>query len=294
MVTPTPLGQASAPPTAPHTPILVAGGVQPLLPVVTPVQQGDRSGRPDPPPRHGQRPQELLEAHEHHVAEIRARTQQLEQQREGMRWQGVWVMGRHLWGCNKPRGGELGGGCAEPPWPLNILQGCAGSWRRWGPGQLQPLTLSRRNGSGAGPWRCCGMVSDGCRMEGEPWPGDRALHPSGGAPREQSSPHQGALGPSPPPPIFQFPPQGHPPPRRPPASRRAARRRGQVRGCGCRQSPAEPQQWLMPGLRQGPAPVLPARRGTRHGHPGPALPPPDGGHGAGERNHGAAWRQEDG
>lgn len=47
-------------------------------------EQGEPSRRPAPPQGHGQRPQELLEAHERHVAEIRARTQQLEQQREGL------------------------------------------------------------------------------------------------------------------------------------------------------------------------------------------------------------------
>ncbi|XP_061307037.1 coiled-coil domain-containing protein 17 [Pezoporus flaviventris] len=40
--------------------------------------------RPAPPQGHRQRPQELVEAHERHMAEIRARTQQLEQQREGL------------------------------------------------------------------------------------------------------------------------------------------------------------------------------------------------------------------
>ncbi|XP_062479243.1 coiled-coil domain-containing protein 17 [Pezoporus occidentalis] len=40
--------------------------------------------RPAPPRGHRQRPQELVEAHERHMAEIRARTQQLEQQREGL------------------------------------------------------------------------------------------------------------------------------------------------------------------------------------------------------------------
>ncbi|XP_061200710.1 coiled-coil domain-containing protein 17 isoform X1 [Neopsephotus bourkii] len=40
--------------------------------------------RPAPRQGHQQRPQELVEAHERHMAEIRARTQQLEQQREGL------------------------------------------------------------------------------------------------------------------------------------------------------------------------------------------------------------------
>ncbi|KAM6065753.1 coiled-coil domain-containing protein 17 [Chlamydotis macqueenii] len=47
-------------------------------------EQGEPSRQPAPRQGHGQRPQELLEAHERHVAEIRARTQQLEQQREGL------------------------------------------------------------------------------------------------------------------------------------------------------------------------------------------------------------------
>lgn len=57
---------------------------------------------------------------------------------------GFGVMGRHLWDAITPR--ERGcGGRAEPPWPLTILQGCASGWQRWGPGRLQPPTLSRRN-----------------------------------------------------------------------------------------------------------------------------------------------------
>ncbi|KAK4819256.1 hypothetical protein QYF61_000467 [Mycteria americana] len=47
-------------------------------------EQGERSRQLAPPQGHRQWPQELLEAHERHVAEIRARTQQLEQQREGL------------------------------------------------------------------------------------------------------------------------------------------------------------------------------------------------------------------
>ncbi|CAN0276242.1 unnamed protein product [Bubo scandiacus] len=46
--------------------------------------EGEPSQRPAPPRGHRQQPQELLEAHERHVAEIQARTQQLEQQREGL------------------------------------------------------------------------------------------------------------------------------------------------------------------------------------------------------------------
>ncbi|KAM9542361.1 coiled-coil domain-containing protein 17 [Guaruba guarouba] len=40
--------------------------------------------RPAPPQGHRQRPRELVEAHDRHMAEIQARTQQLEQQREGL------------------------------------------------------------------------------------------------------------------------------------------------------------------------------------------------------------------
>ncbi|XP_071606371.1 coiled-coil domain-containing protein 17 isoform X2 [Heliangelus exortis] len=46
--------------------------------------EGGPSRQPAPPQGHQQRTQEQLEAHERHVAEIRARTQQLEQQREGL------------------------------------------------------------------------------------------------------------------------------------------------------------------------------------------------------------------
>ncbi|XP_030352101.1 coiled-coil domain-containing protein 17 [Strigops habroptila] len=48
------------------------------------VEQAVPARRPAPPQGHQQQPQELVEAHERHVAEIRARTQQLEQQREGL------------------------------------------------------------------------------------------------------------------------------------------------------------------------------------------------------------------
>ncbi|XP_027538939.1 coiled-coil domain-containing protein 17 isoform X3 [Neopelma chrysocephalum] len=76
---PAPVGTST--PAAPHTPRLV--GVQPLLPAEPPVQQGERPQQLVPPQGHQQPPRELLEAHEQQMAEIRARTQQLEQQREG-------------------------------------------------------------------------------------------------------------------------------------------------------------------------------------------------------------------
>ncbi|XP_054690040.1 coiled-coil domain-containing protein 17 isoform X3 [Grus americana] len=47
-------------------------------------EQGEPNQQPASPRGHRQQPRELLEAHERHVAEIRARTQQLEQQREGL------------------------------------------------------------------------------------------------------------------------------------------------------------------------------------------------------------------
>ncbi|XP_027749170.1 pollen-specific leucine-rich repeat extensin-like protein 1 [Empidonax traillii] len=47
------------------------------------VEQGEPPQQPGPPQGHQQPPQELLEAHERQMAEIRARTRQLEQQREG-------------------------------------------------------------------------------------------------------------------------------------------------------------------------------------------------------------------
>ncbi|XP_014794433.1 PREDICTED: coiled-coil domain-containing protein 17 [Calidris pugnax] len=62
-----------------------------------PAEQGEPLRRPVPPGGH----QELLEAHQSHVAEIRARTQQLEQQREGL--------------CR--RLAELGRGVATDPHP---------------------------------------------------------------------------------------------------------------------------------------------------------------------------------
>ncbi|XP_064004310.1 uncharacterized protein LOC135177782 [Pogoniulus pusillus] len=47
-------------------------------------EQGELGQPPAPPRGPGQQLQELLEAHQRHVAEIRARTQELEQQREGL------------------------------------------------------------------------------------------------------------------------------------------------------------------------------------------------------------------
>ncbi|XP_039411692.1 coiled-coil domain-containing protein 17 isoform X3 [Corvus cornix cornix] len=58
--------------------------VQPLLPGEPRVQQGEPPRQSLPLQGHRQPPQELREAHERYVAEIRARTQQLEQQREGL------------------------------------------------------------------------------------------------------------------------------------------------------------------------------------------------------------------
>ncbi|KAI6063979.1 Coiled-coil domain-containing protein 17 isoform X1 [Aix galericulata] len=77
-----------------------------LLP--PPVPQGEPSqGHPRAP--------ELLEAHKHHVAEIRARTQQLEQQRAGRRWRRFW-------------GDGAVGSWGDPSCPP---QGCAGAWHCW-------------------------------------------------------------------------------------------------------------------------------------------------------------------
>ncbi|XP_033372355.1 coiled-coil domain-containing protein 17 [Parus major] len=58
--------------------------VQLPLPGETRVPQGEPPRQPLPLQRQQQPPQELLEAHERQVAEIRARTQQLERQREGL------------------------------------------------------------------------------------------------------------------------------------------------------------------------------------------------------------------
>ncbi|XP_017680117.1 PREDICTED: uncharacterized protein LOC108502100 [Lepidothrix coronata] len=76
---PAPVGTNT--PAAPHTPWLLV--VQPLLPAEPPVQQGEPPQQPVLPQGQQQPPQELLEAHKRQMAEIQARTQQLEQQREG-------------------------------------------------------------------------------------------------------------------------------------------------------------------------------------------------------------------
>lgn len=85
--------------------------VQPLLPGEPRVQQGEPPRQPLPLQGHRQPPQELLEAHERYVAEIRARTQQLEQQREGRRWQRFWGDGEARVGCGKPPRVGLWGPC---------------------------------------------------------------------------------------------------------------------------------------------------------------------------------------
>lgn len=93
-----------------------AGG-QPLLPGEHRVPQGEPPRQPLP--LQGQRqepPQKLLEAHERQVAEIRARTRQLERQREGRPQQWFWGNGEVRVGCGNLR--EWGcGGRAEPPGP---------------------------------------------------------------------------------------------------------------------------------------------------------------------------------
>ncbi|KAL2301843.1 hypothetical protein Nmel_011243 [Mimus melanotis] len=72
--------------------------------------------QPLPLQGHRQRPRELLEAHERQVAAIRARTQQLERQREGRRWQRFWGNGEALWDAVTPRRWGCGDR-AEPPAP---------------------------------------------------------------------------------------------------------------------------------------------------------------------------------
>ncbi|XP_027538938.1 coiled-coil domain-containing protein 17 isoform X2 [Neopelma chrysocephalum] len=100
---PAPVGTST--PAAPHTPRLV--GVQPLLPAEPPVQQGERPQQLVPPQGHQQPPRELLEAHEQQMAEIRARTQQLEQQREGLCRQ-LAALGAGGAEGPQPEQGELG------------------------------------------------------------------------------------------------------------------------------------------------------------------------------------------
>lgn len=121
-----------------------------LLP--PPVPQGEPSqGHPRAP--------ELLEAHRHHMAEIRARTQELEQQRAGRRWRRFWGDGAVVPGVTRP----------APP------QGCAGAWRCW-----RRSSCSR---SPAEPQRPCG-VKPGTHMEGESQLGQAGLStPPGEAPR---------------------------------------------------------------------------------------------------------------
>ncbi|XP_077038576.1 uncharacterized protein LOC129124042 isoform X2 [Agelaius phoeniceus] len=63
-----------------------------------------------------QPPQELLEAHERQVAEIRARTRQLERQREGRPRQWFWVDGEARVGCSNPESGAVGA-VLSPPAP---------------------------------------------------------------------------------------------------------------------------------------------------------------------------------
>ncbi|XP_071292716.1 coiled-coil domain-containing protein 17 isoform X4 [Agelaius tricolor] len=73
---------------------------------------------PQPLPLQGQQqpPQELLEAHERQVAEIRARTRQLERQREGRPRQWFWVDGEARVGCSNPESGAVGA-VLSPPAP---------------------------------------------------------------------------------------------------------------------------------------------------------------------------------
>lgn len=117
-----------------------------------PVPQGEPSqGHPRAP--------ELLEAHKHHVAEIRAKTQQLEQQRAGRHWWRFWGDGAVVRGVTRP----------APP------QGCASAWRCW-----------RRSSCGQSqgePQRCC-RVRPGTHTEGESQLGRAGLStPPGEAPR---------------------------------------------------------------------------------------------------------------
>lgn len=74
--------------------------------MAAPVPQGEPS-----PPRGDPWEPELLEAHQRHVAEIRARTQQLEQQRERRHRHRVW-------------GDRCGSGVTQ----LCVPQSCASAW----------------------------------------------------------------------------------------------------------------------------------------------------------------------
>ncbi|XP_067997712.1 coiled-coil domain-containing protein 17 [Melanerpes formicivorus] len=69
-------------------------------------EQGEPGQPPAPPPGRGQQLQELLEAHQRNVAEIRARTQELEQQREGL-CQRLAALESRAAVNTQPRKGEL-------------------------------------------------------------------------------------------------------------------------------------------------------------------------------------------
>ncbi|KQK84876.1 hypothetical protein AAES_45332 [Amazona aestiva] len=63
--------------------------------------------RPAPPQGHRQRPRELVEAHDRHMAEIRARTQQLEQQREGLCQQLAALRAQAAMDPHRPKQGDV-------------------------------------------------------------------------------------------------------------------------------------------------------------------------------------------
>ncbi|KAL9846266.1 coiled-coil domain-containing protein 17 [Geothlypis trichas] len=70
--------------------------------------EGEPPRQPLPLQGQQQPPQELLEAHERQVAEIRARTRQLERQREGRPRQWFWGDGEAHVGCSNPNRGAVG------------------------------------------------------------------------------------------------------------------------------------------------------------------------------------------
>lgn len=153
-------------------------GSSSFFPVNQPrVPQGEPPRQPLPLQGPRQPPQELLEAHERRVAEIRARTQQLERQREGRSWQRFWGAGEARVGCSNPPRVWLWGPCRAPSPSLSFRavpaagdtggRGTSGPAARAGGARTEP----RPAGPGwTGPNNSA-QVSPGLRGHStEPWP----------------------------------------------------------------------------------------------------------------------------